>query len=90
MRLLAYKLLTAQIIALSRLRFRIIRPEDWEMRKDRDAQNKMRRVWFSKGRGILVECCDCGLTHRFFESEQGSHAIPERPKGYDYHWRLGR
>ena len=92
MRLRLYKLLTTLIIFLGRLRFRAIggRYIDWELRKDRDEQNLMPQMWFSRANGILLECCDCGLSHRLFESERGSHAWPERPKGYDYKWRLGK
>ena len=92
MRLLSYKLLTLLIILLGRLRFRVAggRYAAWELRKDRDEENLMPGMWFSKARGILLECCDCGLSHRLFESDRGSHAWPERPKDYDYKWRLGR
>jgi len=91
-RLFLYKLLTLLIIVLSRLRFRAVGGTygPWELRKYRDEQNLMPQVWFSKANGILLECCDCGLSHRLFESDRGSHAWPERPKGYDYKWRLGR
>lgn len=91
MRICLYKILTLLIILLSRFRFRVVggRYGSWELRNDRDEQNIMPKVWFSKARGILLECCDCGLSHRLFESEKGSHAIPERPKGYNYKWRLG-
>jgi len=91
-RLILYKLLTLFIIFLSCLRFRVIggRYSPWELRSDRDEQNLMPQMWFSKARGILLECCDCGLSHRLFESDRGSHAWPERPKGYDYKWRMGK
>jgi len=92
MRVLLYTLLTTAIIALSRLRLRVVGRYGcgrWELRKDRDEQNLMPQMWFSKGNGILLECCDCGLSHRLFEDNRGSHAIPERPKGYQYRWRLG-
>lgn len=86
-----YKVLTLFIILLGRLRFCVAggRYGAWELRKDRDEQNLMPQMWFSKARGILLECCDCGLSHRLFESERGAHAWPERPKGYNYKWRLG-
>ena len=92
MRLIFYKLLTLFIIFLGRLRFRVIsgRSGSWEIRSGQDKQNLMPQVWFSKARGILLECCDCGLAHRLFESDLGSHAWPERPRGYDYKGRLGR
>lgn len=92
MRLFLYKVLTLLIILLGRLRFYAIGRAyaPWELRSDRDEQNLMPQMWFSKARGILLECCDCGLSHRLFESDRGSHAWPERPKGYDYKWRLGR
>lgn len=91
MRLFAYNALTLLIIVLSKLRLRAVggRYGSWELRKDRDEQNLMPNMFFSKARGILLECCDCGLSHRLFESERGSHAWPERPRGYDYRWRLG-
>ena len=90
-RLFLYKVLTLLIILLGRLRFYVSggRYGSWELRSDRDEQNLMPQMWFSKARGILLECCDCGLSHRLFESNRGSHAWPERPKGYDYKWRLG-
>ncbi len=89
MRLFIYKVLTLLIILLSRLRFHAAGSR-WELRKDRDEQNLMPQMWFSKANGILLECCDCGLSHKLFESDRGSHAWPERPIGYDYKWRLGR
>lgn len=92
MRSCLYSILTAVIILLGRLRFRIAggRYGSWELRKDRDEQNLMPQMWFSKGNGILLECCDCGLSHKLFESPRGSHAWPERPKGYGYKWRFNR
>ena len=91
MKLLIYEILTFVIIVLARLRFAVIEKYGvWELRKDRDEQNLIPNEWFSKGNGILLECCDCGLSHRLFESAEGSHGWPERPKGYDYRWRLGR
>jgi len=89
MRLLMYKLITLLIILLAKLRCRVANSVGWELRSDRDEQNLMLQMWFSKARGILLECCDCGLSRRLFESDKGSHAWPERPKGYDYKWRLG-
>lgn len=90
-RLFLYKALTLLIIVLGRLRFHAAgRYGKWQLRKDRDEQNLIPQMWFSKANGILLECCDCGLSHRLFESDRGSHAWPERPKGYDYKWRLGR
>ena len=88
MRISVYKILTLAILLLAAVRKKVGGSIGWELRSDRDAQNQMLKVWFSKARGILIECCDCGLSHRFFESEKGSHAIPERPKGYDYKWRV--
>ena len=90
-RLFLYTVLTLLIILLSRLRFYAAggRYGKWELRSDRDEQNLMPQMWFSKTRGILLECCDCGLSHRLFESDRGSHVWPERPRGYDYKWRLG-
>lgn len=85
---LLYCLLTAMIIALAKVRAKIAGAIGMELRKDRDEINLMPKIWFSKGYGILLECCDCGLAHRLFESKRGSHAWPERPKGYKYRWRL--
>lgn len=92
MRITIYKLLTLLITLLARVRFGVVGGQhgNWELRKERDEQNIMPQMWFSKASGILLECCDCGLSHKLFESEKGSHAIPERPKGYDYRWRFGR
>lgn len=92
MKIFAYKFLTLGIILLAHLRFRVVggRYGSWELRKDRDEQNIMPQMWFSRANGILLECCDCGLSHRLFESDRGSHAWPERPIGYDYRWRLRR
>lgn len=86
---MAYKILTLLIILISILRRRFA-GRRWELRKDRDERNLIRGYFFSKGNGILIECCDCGLSHRFFEDEKGTHCIPERPVGYDYKMRLGR
>lgn len=90
MRILIYKLLTLVIIILAGFRAKIALSVGMELRTERDEQNIMPQMWFSKGHGILLECCDCGLSHRLFESERGSHALPERPRGYDYRWRLNR
>ena len=90
MRLFLYKVLTVAIILLGKLRYKAGTSIGWELRKDRDEQNLMPKMWFSRANGILLGCCDCGLSHRLFESERGSHAWPERPIGYDYRWRLGR
>lgn len=84
-----YKLLTALIILLARLRYRLA-DHRWEFRKDRDERNLIAGYWVSKARGIIIECCDCGLSHRFFETERGTHCWPERPPGYDYKLRFGR
>lgn len=83
-----YKLLTTLIILLAALRRRCVR--DWVLRKERDEQNLIPGYWFSKGNGILIECCDCGLSHRFYEDEKGAHCIPERPRKYVYKLRFGR
>ena len=85
---MTYKLLTVLIILLAILRKRCGR--DWVLRKERDDHNLISGYWISKDRGILIECCDCGLAHQFFEDKGGTHAIPERPRRYDYKLRLGR
>lgn len=91
MRVFIYKLLTLLIIVLNLARKKVWWfGVPWELRKDRDEQNLIAGYYFSKGNGILIECCDCGLSHRFYEDERGAHCIPERPKGYDYKWRLGQ
>ena len=56
----------------------------WGLRKDRDKQNLISGYWVSRGNGILLECCDCGLSHRLYEDERGTHCIPERPRDYQY------
>lgn len=89
-KVLTYRFLTFLIIALNILRERICRYTPWELRKDRDERNLIHGEWFSKANGILLECCDCGLTHRLYEDERGAHCIPQRPKKYDYKWRIGR
>lgn len=89
-RLFLYKVLTLLIILLAKFREKVGNSIGWELRKDRDEQNIMPQMWFSKDNGICLGCCDCGLFHRLFESDRGSHAWPERPVGYDYKWRLGR
>lgn len=91
MRLPLYKFLTSLIIILNIIRKRLCWYSiPWELRKERDEQNLITGYWVSKGHGILLECCDCSLSHRLFEDERGTHCIPERPKGYDYKWRFGR
>lgn len=82
-----YKLLTTIIILLAKLRKRCV--HDWVLRKERDEHNLIPNYSFSKGRGLIIECCDCGLGHQFYEDEKGIHCIPERPRDYDYKWRLG-
>ena len=90
MKMLIYKLLTLAIIKLGGLRERVGNSIGWELRKDRDEHNLMPKIFFSKAYGILLGCCDCGLYHRLFESDKGSHGWPERPKGYDYKMRAGQ
>lgn len=90
MMMLIYKLLTLAIIKIARLRYRVGNSIGWELRKDRDEHNLMKDHWVSKGRGIILECCDCGLAHHLFEDEKGTHGLPERPKGYDYKMRAGQ
>ena len=90
MKMSAYKFLTLAILLLAVVRRKVGSSIGYELRSDRDEQNIMPQMWFSKARGILLKCCDCGLSHRLFESDRGSHAWPERPKGYDYKWRLGK
>lgn len=87
MKLFLYCVLTGLIMTLASLRQKIAFSIGMELRKDRDEHNLMPQMWFSKARGILLECCDCGLSHRLYESERGSHALPLRPRGYDYRWR---
>ncbi len=90
LKVLTYRLLTFLVIALSILRERICRHAPWELRKDRDERNLISGSWLSKDSGILLECCDCGLAHRLYEDKSGTHCIPQRPKEYDYKWRIGR
>ena len=90
MKLFLYRLLTVGVMVFANFRHKIALSIGMELRKDRDEQNLMPQMWFSKGNGIMLECCDCGLSHRLFESERGSHAWPERPRGYDYRWRPER
>lgn len=90
MRTVTYKVLTTLIILLNILRKKVMPVPKMVLRKERDEQNLIQGYWFSKHRGILLECCDCGLSHRLFESEKGAHAWPERPEGYDYKWRFGK
>lgn len=90
MKLLCYNILTLVITLLAQVRGKVALSIGVELRKDRDEQNIMPQVWFSKGYGILLGCCDCGLSHRLYESEEGSHAVPERPRGYNYKWRLAK
>lgn len=91
MRLLVYKFLTLVIIILNIIRKRLCWYSlKWGLRKERDEQNLIPGYWVSKDNGILLECCDCGLSHRLFEDERGTHCIPERPLDYDYKWRFGQ
>ena len=88
-RIFGYQVITAAIILLSMIR-RKVAGREWELRKDRDELNLIAGYWVSKASGILIECCDCGLAHRFWEDERGTHCWPERPAGYKYTWRFGR
>lgn len=89
MRVLVYSLLTMLIIALFKLRYKVVnvRGVGWELREDRAKQN---RIYFDIKKGFLLECCDCGLSHKLKQQEGYLDCIPERPKGYAYRWRLGR
>lgn len=86
--MMMYRFLTMLIICLARLRKSC--GKNWVMRVERDDHNLIPGYSFKAGsKSFLIECCDCGLAHQFFEDEKGVHGIPERPKGYDYKWRLG-
>jgi len=86
--LFLYTVLTLLITLLAMLRHKVGNSIGWELRIDRDERNLIPNLWFSKGNKISLFCCDCGLAHRLFESERGSHAWPQRPTGFGYKWRL--
>jgi len=82
-----YRLLTSLIILLGRARFKMGNSLGWEIRKDRAEQNQ---IHFDINLGFLLECCDCGLSHKLQQRQGFIDCIPERPRGYDYSWRFGQ
>lgn len=88
MRIVLYTVLTLVIIVLAKCRFKLVNVLGigYELRKDRAEQN---RIYFDMSNGFLLECCDCGLSHKLKQQEDYIDCIPERPRGYVYKWRLG-
>lgn len=72
MRLLAYKSLTLLIILLGRLRFHLSFPLGRYFRKDSPLESPLPFRYLSIN-GIWIECCDCGLVHRFFKGTLDEH-----------------
>jgi len=66
MGLQAYKVLTLLIILLGKLRFRLSFRLEKGFRKDSPLEAPLPFRYLSIN-GIWVECCDCGLAHRFFK-----------------------
>ena len=81
-----YILLTTLIIVLSKLRFRFGNAIGWELRNERELQN---RIYFEIKKGFLLECCDCGLSHKLKQHQDYIDCIPERPRRYRYILRFG-
>lgn len=84
-----YKALTLLIIIVGKLRHRF-RGEWMGIVKNSPLSSPMPAHYLREGYrpGIYIECCDCGLAHRFFIEGEELHAWPVRPRGYDYSWRL--
>jgi len=85
--MILYELLTLLITALNRIR-------TWHARKhlypccrvDRDLRMETHCIDTS---GLLMECCDCGLTHWLrLDGAWLLHIVPVRPKKYHYRLRL--
>lgn len=89
-----YKILTFLIIVLGRIRHRVTLGM-WEgLRKDSPLiKDTIPFDELDRKRGVTIECCDCGLEHRFFKEflfDLGINVLqawPLRPEGYDYSWR---
>lgn len=91
-----YKILTFLITVLRRLRRRFLIGEWMGLKTDSLLIEGV--ILFddlSEKRGVLIECCDCGLEHKFFKKFDfgvGGDILQIyslRPVGYDYTWRLG-
>lgn len=92
-----YKILTFLIMVLGRMRQRVA-GDLMELIKKSPLIVEEIGIDELEDRGILVECCDCGLAHRFFRhrvlspfSERKKDILktwPLRAVGYDYSWRL--
>ena len=92
MMIFIYNFLTQTIILLGKVRGLLLSwdvpnwDKHWNVRKDRT---------FYANSYEAASCCDCGLTHLFKpldgEEPRSPHfkAIPIRPKGYRYRFRLG-
>ena len=84
-----YKLLTFLIMILGKWRQKVARGGYMGLRKNSPLiKDTIPFQDIAKGRGVLVECCDCGLEHRFFKDGEEFKAQPLRPIDYDYSWRI--
>ena len=84
-KLIAYKVLTAWIILLGKLRDKA----EWGIDGDGRTLRFDRTLPWVKGQprhGLWWSCCDCGLSHYF---DCGSSGTPARPKDYNYSLRFG-
>ena len=85
--MMLYKILTFLIMILSKWRYRIV--PKWRLVKNSPLiKDKIPFRDVAERNGVYVECCDCGLRHRFFKDGEELKAQPLRPTDYNYSWRL--
>ena len=87
--MIIYELLTLAITCLNRLRtgyaMAFLHPC---FRPDRDLCLEIEMHCIDTG-GLILECCDCGLTHLLrLTRDRCLHIIPIRPRRYRYRLRL--
>lgn len=86
--MLKYKVLTFLIMVLARLRRRVTGGRMGLVKNSPLIKDEIPFRYLDEERGILIECCDCGLEHRFFKAGLCLGVWPLRPTGYDYSWRV--
>ncbi len=83
-----YKILTFLMMCLNKCRYRSV--SGWKIVKNSPlVKDTIPFKELSENHyGIIIECCDCGLKHRFFKENEKLEVKPVRPIDYDYSWRL--
>lgn len=82
-----YKILTFLIMVLNKWRYSVV--SDWRIvKKSPLVKDTIPFKELAEDYGVIIECCDCGLKHRFFKEGEELKLQPLRPVDYDYSWRL--